>query len=209
MNTVIPTSVTNIGYQAFSGCDNLKSVTIPDSVTSIGFEAFRDCISLTSITIPSSVTSIESYAFSGFSNLTSVTIPNNVTIIEYSTFRDCNSLTSVTIGNNVSKLDEYVFAGCVSLTSVTSLNSAPPKMVSNTFDNYAALLQVPIGTKTKYQKTIYWRNFKNIEEIDPASVQNITLEKGKNTPIYDLNGRKLESPKKGINIVGGKKVVMK
>ena len=209
MNTVIPNSVTNIGKRAFSGCDKLNSVTIPSSVTSIGFDAFRDCNGLASVTIPSSVMSIESYAFSGCINLTSVTIPNNVTTIEYSTFRDCNSLTSVTIGNNVSKLDEYAFSGCDKLTSVTSLNSTPPSMVSNTFDNYAAMLQVPIGTKTKYQKTIYWRNFKNIVEIDPTGIQSITLDKDKKSPVYDLNGRRLESPQKGINIIGGKKVVVK
>ena len=48
-NTIIPNSVTNIGYYAFSGCSSLTSITIPESVTSIGGYAFRDCSGLTNV----------------------------------------------------------------------------------------------------------------------------------------------------------------
>ena len=43
-NTVIPSSVTSIGYGAFYNCSGLTSVTIPSSVTSIGSSAFWGCI---------------------------------------------------------------------------------------------------------------------------------------------------------------------
>ena len=53
-------------------CSGLTSVTIPSSVTSIGWSAFSGCSGLTSVTIPSSVTSIGDSAFEGCSGLTSV-----------------------------------------------------------------------------------------------------------------------------------------
>ena len=55
--------VTQICYDAFSGCTELTSVTIPDSVTYIDWQAFYNCTSLKEVTIPASVTSIGDEAF--------------------------------------------------------------------------------------------------------------------------------------------------
>ena len=92
-NTVIPSSVTSIGSNAFYN-SGLTTITIPNSVTSIGSSAFYSS-SLTSITIPSSVTSIGSYAFYN-SGLTSITIPGSVTSIGNYAFYGCSKLTSIT-----------------------------------------------------------------------------------------------------------------
>ena len=78
---VIPDSVTEIGSQAFSGCEKLTGVSIPNSVTTIRDRAFFDCNSLASITIPDSVTDIELQAFCNCTSLKSVTIPASVTDI--------------------------------------------------------------------------------------------------------------------------------
>lgn len=48
-STIIPNSVTSIGYGAFWGCDGLTSVTIPNSVTSIEYDVFLGCSSIRSI----------------------------------------------------------------------------------------------------------------------------------------------------------------
>ena len=45
-NTIIPTSVTTIGVEAFNCASGLLSLTIPSSVTSIGHDAFEACSDL-------------------------------------------------------------------------------------------------------------------------------------------------------------------
>ena len=64
-NAIILTATNTL----IAGC---KSTVIPNTVTSIGFEAFYFCSSLTTITIPNSVLTIGNNAFHGCSGLTSV-----------------------------------------------------------------------------------------------------------------------------------------
>ena len=87
-NAIIETASNTL----IAGCQN---TVIPSSVTSIGYEAFRNCSGLTSIEIPNSVTSIGNYAFLSCYNLTSIEIPNSVTSIGYNAFYDCNNLKTV------------------------------------------------------------------------------------------------------------------
>ena len=117
--TIIPNSITSIGYRAFSGCTGLTSITIPNSVTNIDTYAFSNCTRLTSITLPNSVTNIGAYAFSSCTSLTSFTIPNGVTIINESIFEGCSSLVSIDIPNSVTYIDISAFGDCYSLTSIT------------------------------------------------------------------------------------------
>ena len=74
------------------GC---KSTVIPNSVTTIGFSAFSFCSGIESITIPNSVTNIEDYAFNGCSNLTSITIGKELTNIGDGAFTECWNLTDI------------------------------------------------------------------------------------------------------------------
>ncbi len=124
-------------------------------------------------------------------------------------YRGCSNLTTITIGKSVTKIGSFAFTECESLSTVTLLNPIPPTIDNTTFSSFSAALQVPAGSKTAYQNADYWRNFTNIVETDSSSVQSIPLDKSTNAPIYDLNGKKLREPSKGINIIGGKKVLLK
>ena len=91
----IPDNIKKIGFSAFAGCQDLKTIIIPDSVTSIGHSAFWGC-----------------------SILENITLPNNVTDIGDSTFRDCYSLTSITIPNSVTSIGDEAFKRCTGLVAI-------------------------------------------------------------------------------------------
>ncbi len=110
-NSIIPNdgSVSKIGNDAFSGCEELKSIIIPDGVTEIGDCAFFDCAGLTSVTIPDSVTDIGYKAFCGCHSLTSVNIPNGVTKIGSSAFCYCENIKEISIPDSVTEIGNGAF----------------------------------------------------------------------------------------------------
>ena len=108
----IPDSVTEIGYGAFLGCENLTNVYITaKGLTKIDDSAFRACHSITSITIPDTVTEIGESSFSFCENLTSVTIPDSVKSIGVMAFFHCTALETVSLPAGC-KVDDSAFEGC-------------------------------------------------------------------------------------------------
>ncbi len=118
LSVTISDSVTDIGYEAFRGCQKLKTVIIGNNVTDIGVGAFSYCSSLSSVTISSSVSVLSNDVFLGCSNLTSITIPSSVTSIGKNVFAGCTNLSSVILSEGVTKIGNGAFSGCVALESV-------------------------------------------------------------------------------------------
>ncbi len=70
-------------------------------------------------------------------------------------------------------------------------------------------MYVPRGRKSAYKTAKYWKEFKEIIEIDPSGIDQIMSNEQNNAKIFTLDGKRISKPQKGINIIGGKKVVIK
>ena len=128
----------------FEGCSNLRSIIIPKSVINIGDGAFRGC-----------------------SNLTSIDIHSKVQNIGNGAFRGCNKLTDIIIPSSVKNIGNCAFMGCSDLTEVTVKILNPLTIDKTTFSNRAnATLFVPKGSKFAYEEADYWKEFKQIIEIE-------------------------------------------
>ena len=98
---IIPDSITNIHYYAFTNCSSLTSIVIPDSVKTIGKNAFQYCNSLANIVIPKSVTSIGNYAFQHCTSLRSIRLSKSVTDIGGDAFSDCYFLAKIELSKEL------------------------------------------------------------------------------------------------------------
>ncbi len=157
-NTMIPNSVTEIGYGAFMDCTGLTSIVIPNSITKIGELAFQGCTGLTSVDIPNSVTEIvcDAYgdpAFLGCWGLTSIVVESGNP--RYDSRNNCNAIIesasntlivgckNTTIPNSVTKIGPCAFFGCDGLTSIDIPNSIT-SIGDNAFQYCAGLTSIVI-----------------------------------------------------------------
>ena len=220
----IPNSVTDIGVSAFHECSGLGKLVIGNGVKTIGKGAFYGCSRLGTVYISDldawckiSFGDYDSNPLLGARNLylngkntKELVIPNSVTSINDYAFYGCKALTSITIPNSVTRIGYKAF-NMDELKSVISLIKEPfvvdeSIFSSNTFNT--ATLYVPKGTEDMYKKTNGWKKFLHIEE-GTAGINSIIMDEDKNARIYDLFGRRLEKPQKGVNIIGGKKIFVK
>ena len=182
-NTIIPSSITSIGENAFWGCSGLSSMEIPNSVTNIGAYAFYECSSLTSIEMGSSVTTIDRGAFSR-----------------------CSGLTSIMISASVVSIGDRAFEFCDNLNTIYSKSIYPPNVGDITFYYVPrdVNLFVPIGSVEAYKEAEVWKNFFNIYEYGTILFPNPVEEEvtlilsdadlgTTNLTIYNLQGKVIKT----------------
>ena len=201
----LPSGLTSLGDAVFQGCSGLTSIVIPSGVTSIGGDAFSGCSGLTSIVIPSGVTSIKDGAFYHCCSLTSIVIPSGVTSIGNDVFWNCYALTSIIIPSSVTSIGKGTFESCYNLTSFYSYRPDPVAVDSNVFSGIDAnkcTLYVPQGSFGNYYVTSGWDYFSKIVEFDPTGIDAVTTKSdAKEVSRYSVDGQKLDTPVKGLNIV--------
>lgn len=229
-NVNLPSDITTISTGAFGGCSSLQNINLPSGVTTIGDNAFSDCSNLTNVTLPSALASIGDYAFRGCSNLTNVILPSAFTAIGNVAFSGCSNLANVTLSSNITSIGTYAFQNCINLKNLTiskDVTSIKDIAFNNSYDDlelesvYVAwenpieagsffirikisncTLYVPQGTKEAYANADVWKDFENIIEYDATGIDKVTNRSDvKEISRYSLNGQRVTSPTKGVNIV--------
>lgn len=154
------------------------------SVTTIGQWAFYSCISLASIDIPNSVTTIGEFAFAY-----------------------CFSLASVNIGESVTTIGVGAFIYCYYITSVTCLAKECPVCDKGLWNNIfsvfdTATLYVPKQSIDAYKTTDPWSNFVNVVALEATGIEGKPTDNAPRVDaVYDIDGRRTDSMKRGLNIV--------
>ena len=203
----IPNSVTTIGESAFASCESLASIDIPNSVMTIGERVFSHCSSLASVNIPNSVTTIGESAFSSCESLASIDIPNSVTTIGEFAFAYCFSLASVNIGESVTTIGVGAFIYCYYITSVTCLAKECPVCDKGLWNNIfsvfdTATLYVPKQSIDAYKTTDPWSDFVNVVALEDTGIEGKPTDNAPRVDaVYDIDGRRTDSMKRGLNIV--------
>ncbi|AUW37073.1 hypothetical protein C1937_01235 [Metamycoplasma hominis] len=112
----IPSSIKEIGENAFYGCTNLKEVILNEGLEIIGNRAFSNT-KIKSITIPGSVKEIGKGAFFDCTNLEEVILNEGLEKIDAEAFRRTN-IESITIPGSVKEIGEGAFSWCYNLKEV-------------------------------------------------------------------------------------------
>ena len=176
LSVSLPTGLTRIGARAFCYTSSLQQIDIPSSVTHIGYSAFSQS-GIRSLSIPEGVTVLERDAFMNCNKLRSVELPNSLTTLDAGAFAYCYGLRSVTLGENIDTIGSYVFMNDEQLTSIhipssvlfiggqafqqTGLTTlildptTPPTLGSNAIPN-GVDIYVPCSAKASYESAEGW-----------------------------------------------------
>lgn len=189
----------------FSKCWTLKSLDVSgfmtDNVTVMA-GMFRECMGLTSIDV------------SGFNT-------ENVTNMS-SMFNGCTGLTSLDVSkfktNNVENISS-MFKGCTNLVSIYASEGWKTEKVKIGDEMFKYCENLVGGKGTIYSSNNTDYTYAHIDGgtnnpgyftyKDPSSINGVILNTKNETLFYNFSGQQLKAPQKGINIINGKKVVVK
>lgn len=185
INVIVPEGTTKIDYEAFIGCNTLKSVVLPEGLTDIDAQAFAQCTSLESINLPNSIKYIGGGSFNNCNKLKRIDLPKGITEIDYSLFTNCHSLETVTMPDSVIYIGSCAFEYCDSLKEIKLSNSI------EWIDNYAfrackSLKEITLPNTVTRLNPNAFMECSSLEKINiPNSLTNIE--------IGALNGTKISS----------------
>lgn len=115
---IIPLGVKRIGERAFSGT-KITTASFPTTLLNIGSNAFYNCVSLKEVKFANGLKEIGAYAFRSCTKLTMVSLPDTVEELGYGSFSNCSSLQKINLPDGIKTIPEYTFEWCKNLESIT------------------------------------------------------------------------------------------
>ena len=201
-------------------CNGLHQLHIPASVTNLDYQCIANN-SITTLTVDKdnpvfdsrdNCNAIIETATNTLLHATLTTeIPKSVTALGTEAFNTLQRMTSVTIPSWITSIGRRAFQYCTGLQTIYCEIEKPFPISNETFiwvtDN--ATLYVPYGTKSLYQATEGWKLFTNIVEMSQSAIREIKRPTITSDAVYGLNGTRMNSPKKGLIIRNGQKLIWK
>jgi len=154
------------------------------------------------------------YLNCGYNQLTSLDVSKNTALTGLYCYN--NQLTSLDVSKNTTLKRLYCYQNRIKgdgmdalVTSLPIVSSRTMRVIYNENEQNVMTSTQVAAAKAKGWIPLYYdgTNWKVYVGSDPSGIQGIMLDKKVNAPIYDLNGRRLTEPQKGINIIGGKKIL--
>lgn len=198
---VIPTTVLKIGQGCFYGCSELENIQIPSSVFYLGNSCFMNCVNLQKIDIPATVEELLDGTFEGCSKLRVVNLPISLKTISYWCFKNCSSLKKLEIPSSVSFLGTDGFTGCSNLEELNFGGDVPRNIEMSNIPT-TCMIFVPKDKLQSYKEILGVR-YAFVYPFEKQTGINHVKTSSEITPVacYSINGSKLETPVKGLNIV--------
>lgn len=172
------------------------------------------------------ITVIGEGAFEGNNNITSLTVPDGINTIMPNAFNGCGNLMKLILGKDVRYIGSKAFANIGSASARRRAASEPlvieceaeyvPDADSDAFygvDTQSAILKVNDELVNFYKTTSPWSSFSNIYGFSDTSSINDVFVNEEGAAIFSIDGRRLDTPQKGLNIIrtdkGAKKLYRK
>jgi V8-like Glu-specific endopeptidase len=156
------------------------------------------------------------YLDCSYNQLTSLDVSNNTTLTRLECYQ--NQLTSLDVSKNTALKELFCYDNKIKgeamdalVESLPNQSSAEMRIIdlsSSSEKNVCTTIQVNTA-KEKGWRVLTSSGNDYEGSSDPSGIHGITLDDNVNTSIYDLNGRRLKKPGKGISIINGKKYVKK